>query len=398
VLLLAKSYSYRTSAFIEAAAKVDIQVVLGSEGDHVLKSIQPEGFLTIDFQEPETATDIIVSHQESHPIDAIVSVGDDGVEIAAMASAALSLQCNPMVAAAATKNKYSMRKMFADAGLPSPGFERFSIQTDPEEISASIRYPSVLKPLSSSASRGVIRVNDSIEFKDAFQRLRKLFAQANHELSMKEMQNEILIEDFIPGEEVILEGLLISEELHSLAIFDKPDPMDGPYFEETILVTPTRKSTGVQAAIQNCALQMVRAIGLREGPIHAEMRLNSDGVFPLEIAARSIGGYCSRALRFAGGCTLEELIIQHAVGVQQLPIQRESAAVGVTAVEGIEDAEGIAGIEEIILTIPIGHKVIPLPEGNQYLGFIFARAESPDEVEESLRMAHAVLNIQVSSE
>ena len=112
-----------------------------------------------------------------------------------------------------------------------------------------------------------------------------------------------------------VEGLLQGGELEVLAVFDKPDPMDGPFFEETIYVTPSRQPTAVLAAVESTVGRAAAALGLREGPVHAELRIGPSGAATvLELAARSIGGLCARSLRFGAGVSLEEVIIRHALG------------------------------------------------------------------------------------
>jgi biotin carboxylase len=266
----------------------------------------------------------------------------------------------------------------------------------------------VVKPLALSASRGVMRANNPDEFVIAFERLVSILRTVDLDdaSNVNQVEHQILVESFLPGFEVAVEGLLMGGELSVLAIFDKPDPLEGPFFEETIYVTPSRHPVAVQEEIIDTTQKAVTALGLTEGPVHAELRVNEGGCCLLEVAPRSIGGYCSRALRFGTGVTLEELIIQHALGlpltstlpatpasgVMMIPIPRAGI---LCEVQGIEQAQQVPGIDEIRMTIPVGQAVVPLPEGSQYLGFIFARAETPDRAEAALRKAHARLNFVI---
>ncbi|MEK6588865.1 MAG: ATP-grasp domain-containing protein, partial [Chloroflexota bacterium] len=245
-------------------------------------------------------------------------------------------------------------------------------------------------------------------FRVAFERLVPILRAVDLDdaSNVNQVEHQILVESFLPGVEVAVEGLLMGGELSVLAIFDKPDPLEGPFFEETIYVTPSRHPVAVQEEIIDTTQKAVTALGLTEGPVHAELRVNEGGCCLLEVAPRSIGGYCSRALRFGAGATLEELIIQHALGlpltstlpatpasgVMMIPIPRAGI---LCEVQGIEQAQQVPGIDEIRMTIPVGQAVVPLPEGSQYLGFIFARAESPERAEAALRMAHARLNFVI---
>jgi formate-dependent phosphoribosylglycinamide formyltransferase (GAR transformylase) len=219
---------------------------------------------------------------------------------------------------------------------------------------------------------------------------------------------DILIEDFIPGKEVAVEGLLTGGALHLLALFDKPDPLDGPFFEETIYVTPSRLPVAVQEAIAACVAQAAAAIGLRDGPVHAELRVNDDGPWMLEIAGRSIGGLCSTILEFGAGMCLEELILRHALGFEIPSFDRVGPAAGVMmipiprggilrAVHGLEEAEAVPHIEGVQITAKVRGAIVPLPEGSSYLGFIFARADDPATADAALREAHSRLRFDIVS-
>ncbi len=406
LLLLMATHTYRAGAFLEAATRLGLEVTVGSEQKHALAELNPAGYLHLNFQDLEEATDAIIEHARRHPIEAAVAVEDDGVVLAAMASDALGLRHNPVGAVAAARNKYRMREVLREAGLNSPWFRRYRLDADPETIASEVPYPCVLKPLSLAASRGVIRANTPAEFRKAFLRIARLLQQPEIQAQEGYQAQFILIESYIPGEEYAVEGIMIEGRFQPLAVFDKPDPLIGPYFQETIYVTPARLPDAGRNALQDTTAHAVAALGLREGPIHAELRLNERGVWPLEVAPRSIGGYCSRALHFERGITLEELILRQALGQSIEHIRREAAASGVMmipipetgileTVAGVEEARLTPGIDELLLTAPAGQWVSPPPEGNQYLGFIFARGDTPDKVERALRTAHACLEIRV---
>jgi biotin carboxylase len=266
----------------------------------------------------------------------------------------------------------------------------------------------VLKPLGLSGSRGVIRADDEGQFLVAFERIRALLRGADVAALREDQNRYIQVESFIEGREFAIEGIVTHGALQVLAIFDKPDPLDGPFFEETIYVTPSRESEEVQKLIVRTTRSAVHALGLTHGPIHAEMRVNSKGAWLLEVAARPIGGICARALRFEGGIPLEELILRHAVGEDVSRARLAGAASGVMmipipkagiyqGVDGVEKAASIPGVEDVIITAKEGQKILPLPEGSSYLGFLFARGESPEQVEKSLRDAHACLNFEIAT-
>jgi biotin carboxylase len=407
VLLLMTTTTYRASAFLEAARHLHVPVVVGSERPQALAVANPGGHLTLDFSAPEEAARTVVAFARDDPISAVIAADDDGVILAAMASAALGLPHNPVGAVAAARNKYRMRQVLAEAGIPCPRFERFSIHHDPAEVARRVSYPCVVKPLALSASRGVIRADDPEQFVAAFHRLVAILRRPEVAILGGRSAQELLVESFVPGAEVALEGLLTDGKLRVLALFDKPDPLDGPFFEETIYVTPSRFPVAVQEAIAACTANVAAALGLRQGPVHAELRVNDQGSWMLEIAPRSIGGLCSRTLRFDSEISLEELILRQALGLDVEAFERERQAAGVMMIPipqagilrqvlGQEEAKRVAGVEDLRLTIPLGQEVIPVPEGSKYLGFIFARGETPDAVEVALREAHRRITFTIT--
>jgi biotin carboxylase len=407
LLLLMTTRTYRAGAFLDAASRLGVPVVVGTDRPQVLAAANPGGNLTLDFLQPEKACRAIVEFAEEFPIQAVISADDDGAVLAAMASAALGLPHNPVRAVAAARNKYRMREILSQAGVPSPSFQHFSIDDDPVWIAEQVSYPCVLKPLFLSGSRGVIRADDAGQFVTAFRRVIGILRQPDVAAEGGALAHHVLVESFIPGTEVALEGLLTNGRLRVLALFDKPDALDGPFFEETIYVTPSRLPETVQKAIVLRTVEAVTALGLRHGPIHAELRVNDEGAWIVEIAPRSIGGLCSRTLRFGNHVSLEEVILRHALRRDVESLERERSAAGVMMipipkagilrrVRGQEAAERVAGIEEVRITIPRGQKVVPLPEGTRYLGFIFARAQEPAAVEAALREAYRRLSFQIT--
>ena len=408
ILLLLPTKTYRAEAFLSAASQLGVMVAIGSDQPQTLSELSPRKSFVIDFSKPEKATKTIVTFAQAHPIDAIVGVDDDTTVLVSMAAKALSLPHNSVESARTTRSKYQMRKVLAAADIPSPRFELVSINADPAKIAKHAKFPCVLKPLSLSASRGVIRANDPKEFAKAFRRIVSILDSSDVKTRKDARTQQILVEDFIPGVEVALEGILIQGRLKVLAIFDKPDPLDGPFFEETLYITPSRLPVGVQEDIISCTTRTADTLGLREGPVHAELRVNDNGAWIIEIAARSIGGLCARTLRFGTGISLEELIIRHAIGMEVESLQREQQPAGVMMipiphagilreVRGKADAEQVSGIDEVTISILTGQKVLPLPEGARYLGFIFARGNTPESVEDSLREAYCRLEFVITA-
>ena len=400
VLLLIPSRTYRTHDFMAAASRLGVEVVVGSEHRPALAGLMDDRSLRLDFLNVEVSTRRIIDFAQTHPLAAVVAVDDAGTLLAATAAQALGLPHNPVGAVEAALDKARMRERFAAAGLPTPRFITANIDEDPHAVARRVRYPCVLKPLDLSGSQGVVKVDHAGAFPAVFARVAAIVAACRHNGT----RPSVLVEDFIPGNEVAVEALLRGGTLEVLAIFDKPDPLNGPFFEETIYVTPSRLGSEQQAAIHETTARAAGALGLRDGPIHAELRLNDVGIWMLEVAARSIGGLCSRTLRFGSGISLEELIIRHAASLPMPAHDRERGAAGVMmlpihergrlrAVEGQAAAKLVPGIDGLVITIPPGEPLVPLPEGDRYLGFMFARAGSPAAVETALRLAHAELRV-----
>jgi biotin carboxylase len=404
-LLILPTGTYRAADFVEAAAALDAEIIVASEEDMVLADQLGDDFLRIDCSRPEESARRIVELGDRQPLDAIVPVDDQGVLIAALAAEQLGLTHNPPAAVAATRNKVMLRRALADAEIPQPSFELAGPPDDVGALAEVLGYPVVLKPLSMSASRGVIRADNPDQVRAAAERIRRILAVAGHNPG-----EPILIEQYIPGIEIAVEGILRDGQLDVLAFLDKPDPLEGPFFEETIFVTPSRLHPEMLDEVERVTAAAVGAIGLRDGPVHAELRVDGSRVVFLEAAARSIGGLCGRSLRFGLlGTSLEVVLLRHALGRPLRRIRREDPASGVMmlpipragvlrAVRGTEKALEIAGVEELEITVPLGRRVWPLPEADRYLGFLFARGESPGGVEHALRQAFACLEIIIESD
>ena len=384
---------------MEAARQIGVELTVASEQPSTLAAANPAGLLTLDFEQPERAADAVRVFAQQYPINGVVGVDDRTALVAAAIATKLKLNGNPVHAAIAASDKYLQRQLLAKATVPIPRFVLRELDEDPATIAKSIAYPCVLKPVRLSASRGVIRADNPQSFASAHARLRAILADPETAAACGDRARQYLIEEFIPGYEVAVEGLVVNRRLHVLAIFDKPDPLDGPFFEETIYVTPSQVPTGLQKAITDCADRAVRALGIIEGAIHAELRYNERGPWLIELAARPIGGRCSAVLRFGTGVTLEEIIVRHALGMPIPSLQRERQAAGVMMipipgagtlqeVRGVAQAKGVPLVEDVQITAHPGERLVPFPEGSRYPGFIFARGETPAMVEAALRDAH----------
>lgn len=407
VLLLIPTASYRAPDFMDAAAKLGLEIVVGSDRGQPLAELFPGRTLTADFSDPDAGAAAITRFADSYPLDAILAVDDAGTILAAEASSRLRLPHNPVEAARATRDKPLMRRLLDEAGIASPAWRVIPLDSDARREAGSVDFPCVIKPLALSASRGVMRANNPDEFVAAVDRLRGILRLPDVKEECGEAADSYLVEDYLPGDEVSLEGLVEDGALHVLALFDKPDPLTGPFFEETIYVTPSRLPRERRRSVIDTAEAATRALGIVNGAVHVELRLNDDGIFPIDVAARSIGGLCGRTLSFGVGMSLEELILRHATGSPIESFDRAEDAAGVMmipipaggtllSVGGLEQARAIPGVDDVTISIPIGHEIVPLPEGSEYLGFIFARGDIPAAVEETLRTAHACLRFEIS--
>lgn len=405
ILLIAATTGYQTRTLAAAAERAGYDIRLATDRCHELDNPWGDQAIALRFQHPEIAAEVIAS--EAGAVDGLVAVGDRPAHIAALAGEMLGLPHNPPDAVLACRNKYLARERFRAAGLPVPVFRRIRLEADAAQVAREVAYPCVLKPLGLSGSRGVIRADSTADFEAAFERIRRILALPDIARMQEEQDRYIQVEAFIPGREFALEGILSHGRLTVLALFDKPDPLDGPFFEETMYVTPSRASAAIRQAIVDASGRSVAALGLVQGPVHAEMRVNDEGVWMLEVAARPIGGLCAQVLRFSDGGSLEELIVRHAAGdpmgstslsdpargVMMIPIPREGIY---TRTQGLEDARMVEGIEEIVITAKEGQRLVPLPEGASYLGFIFAKDDTPAGVEAALREAHARLTFETA--
>ena len=409
VVLLLPSATYRTD-FVDAAEALGVEVVVASNFRQAMASDMGDRAIVVHFSDIPAAVEVIAALHDRQPIHAVVAVDEQGVAVAAAASARLGFFHNPASAVAATRDKLHLRRSLQSAGVAQPAFAAH-FPADPGEgafhcVEAVGGFPVVVKPLHLSGSQGVIRVDDAISLLPTIARVRGIACAPT---------DPVVIEKYVPGVEVAVEGLMRNGVLEALAVFDKPDPLVGPYFEETIYVTPSRLPESVVELVVALVAEAVHAIGLVEGPIHAEVRIDGstdDGadhgvatprLWIIEVAGRSIGGLCARTLRFGLGISLEQVILRHALAMPLPKLRRERIASGVLMlpidgggvlerVEGLDEAHRVAGVRGLEITVPFGTHVRPLPDGDRYLGFVFATAESAADVEEALRLAGSMIH------
>jgi biotin carboxylase len=412
LLLLASKLGYQTRSFAEAARRLGIEVVIGSDRCHQLEDPWADGAIPLHFEQPEQAAGRLVEALREKPVRGILALGDRQTVTAAYTARTLGLRYNSPESVENCRSKLRQREVLRAAGLPVPEFFSFALSDSLDAVLQRVIFPCVLKPLRLAASQGVIRANDVTEFRGAVARIRSLLESPELQVTRDGELDRLLVERYIPGGEVALEGVLERGKLRMLALFDKPDPLEGPYFEESIYVTPSRLEVEMQERILDCAERTVRALGLTEGPLHAEFRVNEDGPWVLEASPRPIGGLCSRVLRFGPQrILLEELLVRQVMNLtadmDEADLERELQAAAVMmipvpssgvleGVEGVDQASATPGIEEIQITARLHDFIAAWPEGSSYLGFIFARADEPDEAESALRHAHAELRFAIT--
>jgi predicted ATP-grasp superfamily ATP-dependent carboligase len=412
LILLASKLGYQTRSFAEAAKRLGVTVIIGSDRCHQLDDPWADGAVPLHFDEPESAASHLVGAVQfrlgEQKLGAILALGDRQTATAAHAATLLHLTYNSPESVENCRSKLRQREVLQKAGLPVPDFFSFALKEPIDSVLRRVIFPCVLKPLRLAASQGVIRADNPPEFGAAVERIARLLASPELQVTKEADLDRLLVERYIHGTEVALEGVLDGGQLRVLALFDKPDPLEGPYFEESIYVTPSRLPEGIQEQISACAAKCVRALGLTEGPVHAEFRVNDQGPWVLEVAPRPIGGLCSRVLRFGPQrIFLEELLILSALRLPGADLEREPDAAGVMMipvprsgileeVQGTEEALAVTGICEIQITARLRDFIAAWPEGSSYLGFIFARGKTPDLAEAALRKAHDVLRFTIA--
>ena len=409
VLLLATTTGYQTRMLARAAERLGISMVYATDRCDQIEDPWGDGAIPVRFHEEWRSVDALLKAIEPRPVDGILAVGDRPTVMAAHVARLLDLPGHPAEAAAAARDKRVAREKLKNAGLLVPRSFAVPMTADPLTILPRVSFPAVLKPTVLSGSRGVIRADDALSFATAFDRIRRLLSSPEVKDLRDPEADVIQIEQYVPGTEYAFEGLLEHGRLRALAIFDKPDPLDGPFFEETIYVTPSGASSRIQDQLTVAVRLAAEALGLHHGPIHAECRINSKGPYILEVAARPIGGLCAKMLRFqrrAERIGFEELLLLHAAGertddwhreplasaVMMIPIPRSGVFRGV---DGVQDAAAVPHIDEIHITAKPDQRLLTLPEGSSYLGFIFARAVTAHEAEGALRDAHARLRFTI---
>ncbi|MFP5331694.1 MAG: ATP-grasp domain-containing protein [Acidimicrobiia bacterium] len=399
-LVVVPNDSYRAADFVAAADALGVELAIASEERPPLRP--DDRFVEIDCTDPEASAQAIADLAVRTPVDAVIAADDLGVEIAARAASLLGLRANEPGAAAATLDKAEMRRRLAGGEVPQPSYRLITPDDDLAGVVASFGGPVVIKPPMLSAGRGVLRVDRPQEAPGVADRIRTIVA--NHGA---DPNRPLLVERYVDGPEVSVEAMLWNGEVEVLAVFDKPLPMQGPAFEETIFVTPSRLDPTTLVELERVVTAAVRALGLGEGPIHAELRLEENRPVVIELAGRTIGGLCGRALRFGLlGAPLETLVLRHALGMRKESLRREHSASGVLmipiprsgvlrSVDGVETVRGLDHVTSVEITAPIGAVVAPPPEGDRYLGFVFARADDPGTVEATLRQAMETIRVQV---
>ena len=412
ILLIATTTGYQTRAFGEAAQRLGVELVFATDRCHQLDDPWRDGAISVRFHDEAAFLAAIGEAARHRPVHGVLAVGDRPALFAALACEALGLPGHPPAAARASGNKLEARRRFAAAGLLCPAFSEVMLESDLDALGPALEFPCVVKPLALSGSRGVIRADDPETLHAALKRVRRLLARVEIRERRHPPDTRVLVETFIPGREYAVEGVVEHGRLRLLAVFDKPGVRDGPFFEETIYVTPSVRPADEQRQIELAVADAVEALGLRHGPVHAECRVNAAGVFVLEVAARPIGGLCAITLRFRGPggaeLSLEGLLLRHALGEPVSAYRRETDASAVMMVpiphagiyrrtDGVDAARAVPGVVDVVMTAKPDQRIEPLPEGASYLGFVFARCGRSADAVTALRLAHARLRVVIDT-
>ena len=396
LLLIAPEASYHTAPFQVAGRRLGIEVMVASEGRFPVVPGQSVG-LRVNFSDTSRSLRLIEALYRETPFDGVIGTDDGTLELATVVATKFGLNTNPPLSTKISRRKDRSRVVQRDFGLRTPWFVSAAVcgQGEPK-VPSGVSYPCVAKPVTLSASRGVIRANNDRELVAALSRISKIIESAG-----PEHPRVVLIEEYIPGMEYVVEGLLDSGNWRTMAIFGKPEPLEGPFFEETIYIAPPDLAPGIERRMTDTVRDACAAYGLVQGPVHAECRINEDGVWLIELAPRTIGGKCSRILQLGTGQALEDIVILNALG-RSAPIEPPAGVMGVMMIpvpgpgivrriEGIEAARCIDLIQQIEIDVKAGHQLVPWPEGSSYPGFIFARGPNEHLVTEALHSAHQAL-------
>lgn len=394
VLLVLPSTTYRAAAFLDAARRLGVDVAVATErpgpglGTELLVHLGGAG-----------GAAPIAALKGLGRIDAVVGVDESSVLAAAEIAAQLGLPGNPVAAARLTRDKAALRRHLLGSGLPQPRFQIWRTGTPAPDVD----FPCVVKPLDQAASRGVVRADSQEQLEAAGAEVRTLLGDD------PDCSRDLIVESYVEGPEVAVEGLVVRGGLVPIAVYDKPEPLSGPYFEESIYLVPSRLPAADREGLSEVLSETVAEVGLVQGAVHAEFRLGAGAPVLIDLASRSIGGRCSSVLKFRSGVTLEELVIQAALGespsdfelepmpsgVMMLPVPRTGRLRGVTGRELALAVPGVTGLE---LTATPGTELLAPPRGDRYLGFLFARGDTQEAVIDSLRRAHSRLSIAISPE
>lgn len=396
LLLIAPANSYRIAPYLKAALNLGLKVLVASNSKY---SLVPEIALgvTVDFNNQSEAQSLILKAIKDLRIQCVLATDDSCVSLSSHIAQHLGLAHNQPSATKLTSRKDLARKATQIAGRNTPEFNIINLH-QASQFSRSINYPVVIKPLNLSASKGVIRANDPEQFIAACLTINTILSRSN--VTGFERDN-VLVETYLEGPEFAIDGILIDGDFHLLAIFDKPEPLTGPYFEETYYLTPSQLTQSHQAALIEEVARSCDAYNLKQGPIHAEARITKNGIFLIELAARTIGGQCGQLIEFSLQQKLEEVIIRGLcgeppnlppkptpAGVLMIPV--ETAGI-LKRVEGLTAAMQVEFIQDIEIHIQEGYELLPLPEGSSYLGFIFAQAPTQGQAFNALKKAHQML-------
>ncbi len=388
LLLVAPSRSYRVGDFLDAALAMGCEVTVASDAVSAI----PGSFIPVSFDDPVAAGERLADLVGA--VDGVVGTDGSAIVVAAETARMLGLPANAADALVAAGDKYRQRQAVEAAGVLQPSFALLDGPAAPTTWSA---FPAIVKPLDRSASQGVLRVDSPAELGEAVRTVGAIVGPGS----------SLLVEAFVPGIEVAVEGLVRGGRLDVVAVFDKPDSPQGPTFPETLLVSPARLAPDALDRVIEVVGRAVAAVGVAEGPVHVECKVKGGEVWFLELAARTIGGLCGRAL-VPGGVSLEEVVVRHALGLSLPAPPWRAAATGVLmlpvdetgkveAVRGIDAAQAVEGVTDVVITVGAGEEVVALPAGDRYIGFVFARAETADEAEAVLRSAWAEIEVEVTA-
>ncbi len=386
LLLVIPENSYKSNDFVVAAEKLGIDFLIITDSEQVSSKFSDTVIIN-KFDAELNKNNLKKLKDVTH----VLPVDHSALKFSGYLVDLLEVKGNKLESINLSMNKYESRKIF-NSLLDIKVNNEIIKNIDDVNTFINKNGTSVLKPIYGTASKSVLKINNVEKNKEQIEKLMQdCFDQ------------DLVIEEYIDGKEYALEGTIINSELKKIVIFDKPVEYKHPYFEESIYITPSELSSEAEKRVVSIVDKACKKIGLEDGPVHVEFKINENQIFIIEINPRMIGGLCSRCLSFGlFKVSLEEIIL-HAfmnnelkniellnnyVGVLMIPTPKSGKFISINK----EELENIPNISNVEITVPEGSDLLEPPYGDKYLGFAFSQGIDKKTVNESLLTAMNLAN------